>query len=872
MKKHLFLMTVITFGLFHQLSFSQDLSMLKNAPFIFKGRVVQSTPFKNENDIWMLAYSIEIKSIYKGDDLKLDTILLVAESVLGWSQTEDGPIPNISSGYTSEEKNKFALGYGSTYLLFCNQYKGNLKYLPNKIQIWNKIIQINNKSVILEPICKTRDCFFYYYNGVRRIENSNRTEGFLKIKGLGKEFNSEEEFMEYLKKEGIISSDKIIKKKDVNYLEQNNQNKLLYAKRVKNYEKLLKEYKLLQQQSLQNKKSDTNKDIEEITFTFENPTVTGTNPHFFEFDIVASGSTNNTYLDMAMFHLKYNSQVFGTHAVLNNRVHVTRGSNFDNINYIDPDTVMDDKTDTFSVMISRNGDYSPLNRTLITTTPQTLLHIKMEIVNCTSTTDIEFVDMFFTSMFTTYTLTPNTPATSGGTAYDNVNYPAMLAYTLCPPPVITNMFPNPITAGTNSVLTIQGYNFGNTRGTSQLWMCNDEYDYHHDTIKYFDYIDYLSWNDTEIKFIVPSIVDTLFIDGFEKGVGSGNVIVMRSDGVKSTPNAVSNLEISYSNTNVSIATNTPSYQKIPVRVIPDYGDTTKYFYLDTSITNTPERELAVRTALRYWSCNTFINWAIKDTIESQHFEDNISVIYMEDSFHGNPLAKTMLSMGSICTDDNGNTIAYYKDIDIGISRDFNNIGGGTWLYDTSYTQNLLSNQHDFFAVAQHELGLAHGLNHVNDTTDILYYADKGPHSGYITIPYWNRLNIYSSPDAVNGGNYIFQKSQQIHSCDFITQMLPSSSSNCISAISELFNNDVHLFAYPNPLNDVLNVTYNLNHIAILNFTMYDYIGNKIKEINLGKQNIGSHNIKINVNNISSGLYFLSVKINDKVETIKLIKQ
>jgi len=72
------------------------------------------------------------------------------------------------------------------------------------------------------------------------------------------------------------------------------------------------------------------------------------------------------------------------------------------------------------------------------------------------------------------------------------------------------------------------------------------------------------------------------------------------------------------------------------------------------------------------------------------------------------------------------------------------------------------------------------------------------------------------------------------------------------------------------LNDDLYVTYNLNHSAILNFTIYDYAGNKIKQINLDKQNIGSHNIKINVSNISSGLYFLSVKINDRVETIKLI--
>jgi len=213
MKKYVLFLSMITFGLFNHASFSQDLSSLKNASFIFKGRVVQYTPFKNENNIWLIAYSIEIKSIYKGDELKLDTVILIAESVLGWTESEYGPIPSISTGYTSEQKYKFSfeMGPGNICLFFCNQYKGNLKYLPNEVQIWNRIIQINNKSIILEPICKTRDCYFGYYPDKKII--NNRAVDFLKIKGLEKEFSSEEEFMEYLKKESIISSDKIIKKK-----------------------------------------------------------------------------------------------------------------------------------------------------------------------------------------------------------------------------------------------------------------------------------------------------------------------------------------------------------------------------------------------------------------------------------------------------------------------------------------------------------------------------------------------------------------------------------------------------------------------------------------------------------------------------------
>ncbi len=1041
MKKYLFLITIITLGLFVQSSFSQDLNSLKNAPFIFKGRELAEIPFKTENGIWMIAYPIEINSIYKGDGLKLDTIILIAESPKQFVFTEsENCVLNLDATLTPEEEKKFRLGYGCTYLFFCNPYKSNLKNLPPKIQLWNRIIQTKN-SIILEPICNTRNCLFYYYNGVRRIDNSNRTEGFLKIKGFEKEFNSEEELMDYLKKESIISQNENNKKKDVEKIksETNNVNspKINYAQRLKNYNNYMQHLQIRMQNASQNNKSNSckeffiseyidgpnkNKVLEiynptdsikslngysikifqngaptpleiqlqgnvnpketyvishpnadpdilakanqtdvkmnfdgndavvlnqgqsnyidkigeigvnpgnggwnvppngstkahdlrrkfpidkgetdwnqgknqwnvfpqdsllnikqhqnvcatlltnDISFSFANPTETGTSPKYFEFDIMVSGNNNSTYLDNAAFAIQYNTTAFGDSIVANNTITITKGTNFTDPSYTDPDTtVIDDAFNIFRFAFYADYNLTSWNRTLITTSQQQLLHIKIEIQDCSGSTDLSFTDQSNTAMVTAYFFSQSVDPMSGFNPYDNVNYGMDLNHTLCPPPVITGMSTNTITSGTNSVLTIQGSNFGNTRGTSQIWMCNDENCSY--TIFDFDYIDYLLWSDTEIKFIVPSRVDTLPSIFKGKGVGSGNVFVWRSDGVTTVPNSVSHLEVSYANKTFPYHTYTSAYKKVPMRVIPDYGDTTKYFYLDTSITNSPERELSVRTALRRWSCNTKINWAIKGITTAQHLEDDISVIYMDDNFHGTPLGSTYFpSTMYLCKDDSGDTIGYFKDIDIGFSRDFNNVAK-TWLYDTSYTLNLLPNQHDFFAVAQHELGHAHGLDHVNDTTDILFYADKS--SPINNIPYYNRLDIYSSPDAVNGGNYIFQKSQQIHSCGFITQMIPSSTSNCSSGISELFNNDVHLFAYPNPLNDVLYVTYNLNHSVILYFTMYDYIGNKIKEINLGKQNIGSHNIKINVSDISSGLYFLSVKINNRVETIKLIKQ
>ncbi len=203
-----FFIALIIFVLFNHALFSQDLNMLKNASFIFKGRVLGKLPFKNENCVWMEAYQIEVKSIYKGENLKLDTINLIAESVLGWSECG---IENWTSAYTTEEKNKFAfgMGYGATYLFFCNPYK---EYLPDKTCVWDTIFQLKNKSIVFEPVCKTRDCIFnilsepYFYK-----DENNKIIGPIKVMGCGKNFNSEEEFIEYLKKENIISQIEIDK-------------------------------------------------------------------------------------------------------------------------------------------------------------------------------------------------------------------------------------------------------------------------------------------------------------------------------------------------------------------------------------------------------------------------------------------------------------------------------------------------------------------------------------------------------------------------------------------------------------------------------------------------------------------------------------
>ncbi|NLL28538.1 MAG: hypothetical protein GX259_07055 [Bacteroidales bacterium] len=200
MKRKVLFFSILTLMLFYYTSFSQEKNLsiesLKSASYVFKGSVVSYIPFKSDMDnIWMMAYTIKIQKIYKGDDIKEGTIILITESVLGWSETEYGPISDNVSEYTTEERNKFAFGLGSgtTRMFFCNILKNNFSNLPKSN---------TDNSIVIEPIYKNR-CYFAYHPDEKII--NNKAVKFITIKGFGKEFTTEGEFIEFLKENKLIS-------------------------------------------------------------------------------------------------------------------------------------------------------------------------------------------------------------------------------------------------------------------------------------------------------------------------------------------------------------------------------------------------------------------------------------------------------------------------------------------------------------------------------------------------------------------------------------------------------------------------------------------------------------------------------------------
>jgi len=78
--------------------------------------------------------------------------------------------------------------------------------------------------------------------------------------------------------------------------------------------------------------------------------------------------------------------------------------------------------------------------------------------------------------------------------------------------------------------------------------------------------------------------------------------------------------------------------------------------------------------------------------------------------------------------------------------------------------------------------------------------------------------------------------------------------------------------YPNPTSDFINLVFNLSKNDIIHLTINNIDGQLIKIIDQGKKAVGSYSYQIDLTNQENGIYFLTLRINGKKYTQKIIKQ
>lgn len=131
-----------------------------------------------------------------------------------------------------------------------------------------------------------------------------------------------------------------------------------------------------------------------ITFTFAHGQITGTSPQYYEFDVMASAGASGTKLGDTQVYINYNTSGFGSNIVANGKVTVTKGALlkgdvlgsalYDIVN------VVDNTPSRLSITNGYNFDSSPTWANDLLTTPDTLLHIKIEIANPSAGAGLSF--------------------------------------------------------------------------------------------------------------------------------------------------------------------------------------------------------------------------------------------------------------------------------------------------------------------------------------------------------------------------------------------------------------------------------------------------------------------------------------------------
>ncbi|HZW39497.1 MAG TPA: YCF48-related protein [Ignavibacteriaceae bacterium] len=82
--------------------------------------------------------------------------------------------------------------------------------------------------------------------------------------------------------------------------------------------------------------------------------------------------------------------------------------------------------------------------------------------------------------------------------------------------------------------------------------------------------------------------------------------------------------------------------------------------------------------------------------------------------------------------------------------------------------------------------------------------------------------------------------------------------------------DLSLNVYPNPFNSYITILYKISIPGNPEINIYNTLGEKVYNEFLGEQNIGEHKRMINAVELSSGIYYLTLKVKDKIVSSKIV--
>lgn len=689
MKNHLAILTTLFLSLFNT-SFSSFASnnlikSINNSTNVVYGRVTSQNSFKNDNGYVVTDNTIETLCSFKGGFKNPIIVRTLGGEI-------DGEI------HTNYHSAKYILG--GEYIFFLTEI-----------------------DKVLYPISEDGTIVF-----------PNKL-GMPYAMGLGKSFYSPEELLLKLSHIGVspcmqlpANTNRRVLKSSKNF-PADSLKKILAANKIK-----------FDQRTGQAKKKKTktgarlastisyNLEFDNYIYTFEN------NKDYVEFDILISSTTPAYYISTAI-QLSYNNATFAENSWAKGDITITPGADFNNpSNY---ELIGDDKEpNVIGLNLAGYYDRDLIGLTSVSSTPKVLLHFKMYVTETFFPAELVSEISFLTPDFNfgEYSSTPNVAAFESSFV-DGVNHIGSLYDKIVCFPVVESMTPDVITSGTNSILTLKGYNFGKSRGSNNdanvLFRDADEGG--GDFLEGLDDVDIKSWTDNEIKVVVPSHFITERVSGIRGVAGSGTFKVVNYGKIWMSLTKKP-LNVKYSITNII---SSYGVRDIAHRIADD-TEGKRTFKLTQSIVDDPKLLNAIVLAIKDWNCNVGIGIDLEKDGENYAIANDNS---LENIFRITPLTETPNTVAlasntsSVCL-KNGVVEYANKYSVITINSD---LKSRFWYRDDMGP--IAPNQLDVTEVITHEIGHAIGLSHVSNLdhnttqSDFIMFAASVPLVSVNSSPY-----------------------------------------------------------------------------------------------------------------------------------------
>lgn len=158
-----------------------------------------------------------------------------------------------------------------------------------------------------------------------------------------------------------------------------------------------------------------------------------------------------------------------------------------------------------------------------------------------------------------------------------------------------------------------------------------------------------------------------------------------------------------------------------------------------------------------------------------------------------------------------------------------------------------------------------GLSNYTDFTDpaIFTLADNDPSAqtdtaGFPYRVFYSRgtsLMAYAGQDIYIAVHHDANDMFILYMDDFLIIEGPASVNEFVNG-ARLFQNS------PNPAGSATMINYELENSAQVALNVYDVTGKMVSSLNLGNQNAGTHNLNYSVENLSAGVYYYSLTVDN----------